>query len=246
MANLASLKAFKGALRGELVTPTDPTYDAVRRVWNGMIDKRPALIARCAGTDDVVTSIQFARAEHIPISVRAGGHNYAGKALIDDGLVIDLTPMKGVTVDPAARTARAQTGLKLGEFDRATQPYGLVTPLGIATTTGISGLTLGGGYGWLVGKHGLACDNVLAMEVVTAEGRVVECSASENAELFWGMRGAGANFGIATRIDYRLHPLSTVYGGPLFQPLAHQPHRRSPLPCLAASRPHSTCFAWRR
>lgn len=219
MSNPAVLQEFKDELHGRLLTPRDQTYDIARSVWNGMINKRPALIAQCADVGDVATCINFARAEDVTISVRGGGHNYAGKAVIEGGLMIDLSPMKGITVDSAKRTARAQTGLKLGEFDRQTQKHGLMTPLGIATTTGISGLTLGGGYGWLVGKHGLACDNVTAIEVVTADGRIVECSASENADLFWGMRGAGANFGVATRIDYRLHPLSTVFGGPLFQPL---------------------------
>jgi FAD/FMN-containing dehydrogenase len=217
--NPQAIQGLKRALQGSVLAPGDSTYDDVRKVWNGMIDKRPALIARCAGSADVAACVQFGRAEGLPISVRGGGHNFAGKAVIEDGLMIDLSLMKGIAVDAVARTARAQTGLKLGEFDRETQKYGLMTPLGIATTTGISGLTLGGGYGWLVGKHGLACDNVIAMQVVTAAGQIVECSDRENGDLFWGMRGAGANFGIATRIDYRLHPQTKVFGGPLFQPL---------------------------
>jgi FAD/FMN-containing dehydrogenase len=220
MLNAATIGAFKKQLSGPLVLPSDSEYDGARRVWNGMIDKRPALIARCAGTQDVLACVNFARDHDVPISVRSGGHNFAGKAVCDGGLMIDLSPMKGIVVDPIQQIARAQTGLKLGEFDQATQIHGLATPLGIATTTGIGGLTLGGGYGWLVGKYGLACDNVNSIEVVTADGTILECSAHQNAELFWGMRGGGANLGVATRIEYRLHPLTTVYGGPLFLPLS--------------------------
>jgi FAD/FMN-containing dehydrogenase len=219
MLNAATVGAFKKLLVGALVVPGDSEYDAARRVWNGMIDKRPAFIARCAGTQDVVACVNFARDHDVLISVRGGGHNFAGKAVCDGGLMIDLSPMKGVEVDPVERIARAQTGLKLGELDQATQRHGLATPLGIATTTGIGGLTLGGGYGWLVGKYGLACDNVNSIEVVTADGRILECSAQQNADLFWGLRGAGANLGVATRIEYRLHAVTTVYGGPLFLPL---------------------------
>jgi FAD/FMN-containing dehydrogenase len=219
MPNAKAIQDLKKQLRGQLLAPGDSAYDTARKVWNGMIDKRPALIAQCTGAGDAAACVNFARAEGVNFSVRSGGHNFAGKGVCEGGLTIDLSSMKAITVDAAKRTARAATGLKLGEFDRETQKQGLMTPLGVATTTGISGLTLGGGYGWLVGKHSLACDNVTAIEVVTADGAIVECSANENADLFWGLRGAGANFGIATRIDYRLHPLSTVYGGPLFHPL---------------------------
>jgi FAD/FMN-containing dehydrogenase len=190
-----------------------------------MIDKRPALIARCTGTADVVACVNFARDHDVPISVRGGGHNFAGKAVCDGVLMIDLSPMKGINVDPTRRIARAQTGLKLGEFDRTTQKFGLATPLGVATTTGIGGLTLGGGYGWLAGKYGLACDNVTWIEIVTADGKILECSAEQNADLFWGLRGAGANLGIATQIEYRLHPVTTIYGGPLFHPLSAEAMR---------------------
>jgi FAD/FMN-containing dehydrogenase len=207
-------------LKGWLLTPGNADYEQARRVWNGMIDRRPALIVQCAARNDVVAALQFARAESLPVSVRGGGHNFAGRAVADGALMIDLSPMKEIDVDPRGQTARAQTGLKLGEFDQETQKHGLVTPLGVATTTGISGLTLGGGYGWLIGKYGLACDNVLSVEVVLADGKIVDCNAQENTELFWGMRGAGANFGIATQIEYRLHPLSEVFGGPLFFPLS--------------------------
>ena len=219
MPPLAALKDLRSRLGGPLLKPGDPAYDTLRRVWNGMIDRRPAMIAQCRDAADVASCIRVARDHQLPLTVRGGGHNYAGKAVCDDGLMIDLTLMKDIQINEAARTAQAQTGLKLGEFDRATQNYGLATPMGVATTTGISGLTLGGGYGWLAGKYGLACDNVLAIEVVTAAGEILECDAEHNAELFWGLRGAGANFGIATRIDYRLHPVSTIYGGVLLQPL---------------------------
>jgi hypothetical protein len=219
MPRPAAIQDFKKRLRGSLLAPADPNYDVARRVWNGMIDKKPALIAQCSATSDVVACIEFARAENVPVSVRGGGHSFAGKAVCDGGLMIDLSGMKGIEIDTSRRTARAQTGLKLGEFDRETQRHELATPLGVATTTGISGLTLGGGYGWLVGKYGLACDNVTWMEVVTADGKICECSAEQNPELFWGMRGAGANFGVATQIEYRLHPVTTIYGGPLIHPL---------------------------
>jgi FAD/FMN-containing dehydrogenase len=220
MLDSAPIADLKRQLRGVLLVPADPQYDTARKVWNGMIDKRPALIARCTGSQDVAACINFARDHDVPISVRGGGHNFAGKAVCNGGLMIDLSPMKGIQVDPARRTARAETGLKLGEFDRATQKSGLATPLGIATTTGIGGLTLGGGYGWLVGKYGLSCDNVTWVEMVTADGKILECSAEQNAELFWGLRGAGANLGIATKIEYRLHPVTTIYGGALFHPLS--------------------------
>jgi FAD/FMN-containing dehydrogenase len=213
-------------LKGRLLAPGNAGFEQARQVWNGMIDRRPALIVQCAARSDVVAALQFARAESLLVSVRGGGHNFAGRAVADGALMIDLSHMKEIVVDPKRNTARAQTGLKLGEFDRETQKHGLVTPLGVATTTGISGLTLGGGYGWLIGKYGLACDNVLSVELVLADGSVVNCNAHENTELFWGMRGAGANFGIATQIEYRLHPLSEVFGGPLFFPLTAEIMRR--------------------
>jgi FAD/FMN-containing dehydrogenase len=225
MLTAAAIGDLKQRLDGALLAPADADYDTARKVWNGMIDKRPALIARCTGTADVVACVNFARDHDVPISVRGGGHNFAGKAVCDGGLMIDLSPMKGINVDPTRRNARAQTGLKLGEFDRATQKFGLATPLGVATTTGIGGLTLGGGYGWLAGKYGLACDNVTWIEIVTADGKILECSAEQNADLFWGLRGAGANLGVATQIEYRLHPVNTVYGGPLFHPLSAEAMR---------------------
>src|SRR5206468_9393011 len=184
---------FAAALRGEVLYPGDESYDAVRRVWNGMIDKRPALIARCTGAADVIACVRFAREHDLLVSVRGGGHHYAGKSVCAGGLMIDLSPMKGLRVDPAARTARAQPGLRLGEFDRETQAFGLATTLGVNTDTGIAGLTLGGGYGWPGSRFGLACDNLLSAEMVTVDGNLVVASASENEDLFWGLRGAGAN-----------------------------------------------------
>jgi FAD/FMN-containing dehydrogenase len=211
---------FGARLRGALLRPSDAGYDAARKVWNGMVDKRPALIARCAGTADVVESVRFAREHDIVVSVRGGGHNYAGKSVCDGGLMIDLSTMKGIRVDPARRTVRAQAGLRLGEFDRETQAFGLATTLGVNTDTGIAGLTLGGGYGWLGGKYGLACDNVLSVDVVTADGRALTASADENSELFWGMRGAGANLGIVTSFEYALHEVGPVLGGMVIYPIS--------------------------
>src|SRR5262245_42281475 len=207
-------------LQGTLLRPSDAEYDAARKVWNGMVDKHPALIARCAGTADVVECVRFAREHDVLVSVRGGGHNYAGKSVCNGGLMIDLSPMKGIRMDPAGRIARAQGGLRLGEFDRATQAHGLATTLGVNTDTGIAGLTLGGGYGWLCGKYGLACDNVVSLEVVTADARVLTASADENADLYWGMRGAGANLGIATTFEYRLHEVGPVLGGMVIYPIA--------------------------
>jgi FAD/FMN-containing dehydrogenase len=222
MSTFTAVQELKQALQGALIAPGHAEYDAARRVWNGMVDKRPALIARCAGANDVVACIRFARERAVPLSVRGGGHNYAGKAVCDDGLVIDLSSMKGIWVEPAGQTVRAQAGLRLGEFDRETQRYGLATTLGVNTDTGISGLTLGGGYGWLAGKYGLACDNLIGAEVVTADGKILHCSAEHNADLFWGLRGAGANFGVVTEFEYRLHPVTEVLGGVILYPLREE------------------------
>jgi FAD/FMN-containing dehydrogenase len=213
------IQDLRNEIRGELLTPTDVGYDPARRVWNGMINKRPALIVQCATVADVVACTNFAREHDVLVSVRGGGHNYAGKAVCDEGLVIDLSRMKTISVDPVRRTAVAEAGLRLGEFDRATQDYGLATTLGVNTDTGISGLTLGGGYGWLAGKYGLACDNLIWAEVVTADGGILECSADQNTDLFWGLRGAGANFGVVTKLQYKLHPISKVVGGLIIHPM---------------------------
>jgi FAD/FMN-containing dehydrogenase len=210
---------FRGSLRGKLLGISEQGYDAARRVWNGMIDKRPALIARCAGTHDVVACVNFARQHELLTSVRGGGHNYAGKAVCDGGLVIDLSDMKRIVVDAEQRTVKAQAGLRLGEFDRETQKFGLATTLGVNTDTGIAGLTLGGGYGWLAGKHGLACDNLLSAEVVTADGCVIHCSEDQHGDLFWGLQGAGANFGVVTEFEFQLHRVGPVLGGIILHPL---------------------------
>lgn len=205
--NDIAIQVFKASLRGELIQPDDPGYDAARRVWNGMIDRYPALIARCADVADVVAAVNFARAHELRLAVRGGGHNVAGHGTCDGGLVIDLSPMKAIAVDPVTRIARAQGGVTWGELDAATQVYGLATPGGVFSGTGIAGLTLGGGYGWLRNKYGLSCDNLIAAQVVTADGRVVRASETDNADLLWGLRGGGGNFGIVTTFEYRLHPV---------------------------------------
>jgi FAD/FMN-containing dehydrogenase len=215
----AAIDSFKSQLRGELLRADDQGYDPARKVWNGMIDKRPALIARCIGAADVIACVRFARERDLLVSVRGGGHHYAGKSVCAGGLMIDLAPMKGIRVDPAERTARAQPGLRLGEFDRETQAFGLATTLGVNTDTGIAGLTLGGGYGWLGGKSGLACDNLRSADVVTADGRLVVAAATENDDLLWGLRGAGANLGIVTSFEYQLHQVGPVLGGMVIYPL---------------------------
>jgi hypothetical protein len=216
----SAIKNFRGALRGQLLQPDDAGYETARRIYNAMIDRRPALIARCAGAADVVTCVQFARAEGVEVSVRGGGHNASGKA-VGEGLMIDLSPMKGVRIDPRRRTARAEAGLTLAELDRDCQRFGLATPLGVVSATGIAGLTLGGGLGWLGGKHGLACDNVLSVDIVTADGALLTVSPAEHPELFWAVRGGGGNFGVVTSFEYRLHEVGPVLGGavawPLFQ-----------------------------
>jgi FAD/FMN-containing dehydrogenase len=217
----AAVAAFRAQLRGEALTPQDPGYDDARRIWNAMIDKRPALIARCANADDVVAAVGFAREQDLAVSIRGGGHNVAGLAASDGGLMIDCAPMKGIAIDPVARTARAEPGVLWGEFDQATQEHGLATVGGVVSSTGIAGLTLGGGQGWLTGKFGLTLDNLLAAEVVTADGERVRASAEEHPDLFWALRGAGANFGVVTSFAYQLHPVGpTVLGGMVVHPLA--------------------------
>jgi FAD/FMN-containing dehydrogenase len=214
----AAIEQFKKGLRGPVIQPGDHAYDQARRIWNACIDKHPGLIARCSGTADVVHAVKFARAHDLLVAVRRGGHNVGGRALCDDGIVIDLSAMTGVFVDPQARTARVQGGATLGDVDRETHVHGLAVPAGVISRTGIAGLTLGGGVGWLVRKYGLTCDNLLACEVVTAEGAVVTASTENNADLFWGLRGGGGNFGIVTSFLYRAHPVATVLGGLIIHP----------------------------
>jgi FAD/FMN-containing dehydrogenase len=210
----SAIEEFKASLRGELIEPQSAGYDEARKVWNGMIDKRPALIVRCAGVRDVVHTVRFARDNDLLVSVRGGGHNIAGKAVCDGGLMIDLSGMKSIQVDPGKRTARVEGGALLGDLDAATQKFGLATTAGVVTHTGVGGLTLGGGVGRLARKHGLACDNLLAVELVTAAGEVVRASAAENADLFWGLRGGGGNFGVATAFEFQLHSVGPeVLGG---------------------------------
>lgn len=210
--------------RGALLRPGEEGYDEARRVWNGAIDRRPALIARCAGADDVATAVRLGRERNLPISVRGGGHAVAGHAVCDGGLMIDLSLMKAISVDPAARTARAAGGVLWGELDRATQQFGLATTGGIISHTGIAGLTLGGGLGHLMRKHGLTVDNLLAVDLVTADGEPMHVTAETDPELFWGLRGGGGNFGIATAFEYQLHPVGPmVLAGPMFWDLADAP-----------------------
>ena len=210
---------LRNHLHGQVIEPGDADYEQARRVWNGMIDRRPALIARCLDPDDVARAIRFAVKNDLPIAVRGGGHNVAGFGTCDGGLVIDLSPMDRITVDVAARTARAQGGLRWGAFDRATQAHGLATTGGLVSTTGIGGFTLGGGIGWLMRKHGLALDNLLSVEMVTAAGERVKASERENADLFWGVRGGGGNFGVVTEFTYRLHPVGpAIFGGVVLYP----------------------------
>ena len=196
-----------GKFSGELLRPEDAGYEEARKVHNGLVNKRPALIARCRGVADVVDAVNLARTLNLEVAVRGGGHNVAGRATVDGGLMIDLAPMKGIHVDPNARTARAQGGVTWAELNRETQLHGLAVTGGVVSTTGIAGLTLGGGLGWLMGKYGLALDNLRSAELVTAEGRVLRTSNDEHPDLFWGVRGGGGNFGVATSLEYQLHPV---------------------------------------
>jgi FAD/FMN-containing dehydrogenase len=214
-----SIAELAQTLRGELITPGDPGYDEARTIWNGAHDRYPALIVRAAGVADVMRAVEFARSEELLVSVRGGSHSIPGFSTNDGGIVIDLSPMKGVRVDAQQRTAIAQTGLTWSQFDHETQAFGLATTGGLVSSTGIAGFTLGGGVGWLMRKHGLAADNLIGADVVTAEGRLVHASEDENPELFWGLRGGGGNFGIATSFEYQLHRVGpTVTAGVVFYP----------------------------
>jgi FAD/FMN-containing dehydrogenase len=213
MIQQAALDSLRANLRGGVLTPADAGYEEVRRLHNGMFLRRPAVIARCLGTADVVDAVRFARAHELELAVRGGGHSVAGKSVCEGGLMLDLSFMKGIHVDPGGHTVRAQGGVTWAEFDRETQLYGLATTGGTVSTTGIAGLTLGGGLGWLMGKYGLAADNLISAEVVTAAGDVVRASAEENADLFWALRGGGGNFGVVSWFEYRLHPVGPVTSG---------------------------------
>jgi FAD/FMN-containing dehydrogenase len=215
------LDALSASISGAIIEPDDKRYEETRRVHNGLIDKRPALIARCRGTSDVAAAIAFAREADLEIAVRGGGHSVSGKAVCDGGLMIDLAEMKGIYVDPEARTLRAQAGVTWGELNREAALHGLATTGGVVSTTGIAGLTLGGGLGWLTGIYGLAVDNLLSVELVTANGDVLRVSEQSEPDLFWALRGGGGNFGVATWFEYRLHPLAQVVGGIVAHPFEH-------------------------
>ena len=218
MLEEAAVEGFRSSLRGEMLCPGDEGYDEARKVWNAMVDKKPAIIARCAGVADVINSVNFARTNDLLVSVRGGGHNIPGNSVCDGGIVIDTSPMKSVRVNPMGRTARAEPGLNWAELDHETQAFGLATTGGTVSDTGIAGLTLGGGIGWLAGKHGLSCDNLLSVDLVTADGRFLTVSATENEDLYWGVRGGGGNFGVVTSFEYQLHPVGQVLAGMVVHP----------------------------
>ena len=217
---LMNLDALRSQLRGDILTPASREYDVARRLWNAMIDRRPAAIVRCASSEDVAAAVRFAVREELYPAIRAGGHNVAGLASVDEGLVIDVSPMKRITVDPVARTATSDAGLTWAEFDAATQAFGLATTGGINSTTGIAGLTLGGGVGWLMARCGLSCDTTIAYSLITARGDLVTATAEEHPDLFWALKGGGGNFGVVTSITYRLVPVSTVISGMILHPFA--------------------------
>ncbi len=215
-----ALDKLRLALRGPLLLPGAHGYDAARAVHNASIDRRPAAIARCLSAADVIACVRIAREHELLVSIRGGGHSIAGKSVCDDGLMIDLSLMKGIRVNPAVPSVRAEPGIHLGEFDRETQAFGLATTMGVVSRTGISGLTLGGGLGWLARKYGLACDNLISADVVTADGALLTASPSENEDLFWALRGGGGNFGVVTSLEYKLHPVGPVFAGGVFHPVA--------------------------
>jgi hypothetical protein len=215
-----TIQDLRNAFHGELLAPADSGYEDARKIWNASVDKRPAVIARCSGVADVVTAVNFGRTQGLLTAIRGGGHNVGGRALCDDGLVIDLSRMRAVHVDPSSRTVRVQGGATLGDLDRETHVFGLAVPMGIIPKTGVAGLTLGGGVGWLIRKYGMSIDNLLSCQVVTADGSVLTASESENADLFWALRGGGGNFGVVTSLVFRAHPVRTVLGGLLIYPRA--------------------------
>jgi FAD/FMN-containing dehydrogenase len=215
-----SLTTLGSYLRGAVVAPSDASYDTVRRVYNASVDRRPAAIVRCAGASDVIRAVAFARETNLPLSIRGGGHNVAGRAVCDDGVMIDLSTMKSIRIDRTRQRVRAEPGVTYKEFDHETQAFGLATTGGTVSATGIAGLTLGGGIGWLMRVHGLACDNLISADVVTADGRLVHASQEENPDLFWGLRGGGGNFGVVTSFEYQLHTLGPIVAGMLVHPIA--------------------------
>jgi FAD/FMN-containing dehydrogenase len=219
-----ALAELTADFRGTIVGREDHGYEEQRKIWNGSIDRRPALIARCAGVADVIAAVKFGRRQGVPVAVRSGGHSFPGLSVADDAFVIDLSLMKGVRIDPEARTARVQAGVLLGELDREAQAFGLAVPAGIVTHTGVAGLTLGGGIGWIMRKHGLSIDQLRSVDLVTADGEFVKASADQNEDLFWGVRGAGANFGIVTEFEFNCVPLGpTVLAGPIFWAMEDSP-----------------------
>ena len=214
-----SINEFRTHLRGELIQPGDATYDEARKVYNAMIDKRPALIAYCLDVADVMSAVNFGRDNHLTVAIRGGGHNGPGLGTCDDGLVIDLSRMRGIHVDPANKTVRVEGGCVWADVDHATHPFGLAVPSGFISTTGVGGLTLGGGIGYLARQYGLTIDNLLGVDMVLADGRFVTANVEENADLFWAVRGGGGNFGVVTSFLFKGRPVHTVYGGPMFWPL---------------------------
>jgi hypothetical protein len=219
-----ALAELRAGFRGQVVERGEPGYDDHRKIWNGSISRRPALIARCAGVSDVIGAVKLGRQHGLPVAVRGGGHSFPGHSVADDALVIDLSVMKGVRVDPEARTARVQAGVLLGELDRETQVFGLAAPSGIVTHTGVAGLTLGGGIGWIMRKHGLSVDQLRSVDLVTADGEFVKANEDENADLFWGIRGGGGNFGIVTEFEFNLVPVGpTILAGPIFWAMEDSP-----------------------
>ena len=219
MLNEAAIAAFRSSLRGELIEPGDSSYEAARKVYNAMIERRPRLIARCADVADVMAAVKFAREQRLLVAIRGGGHNAGGLGVCDGGLVIDLSPMSHVHVDPKKKTVMVGAGALWRDVDHATHAFGLAVPSGIISTTGVAGLTLGGGIGYLTRRYGLTIDNLLAVEIVLADGRFVTANARENADLFWAVRGGGGNFGVVTTFLFKAQPVDTVYGGPMFWPM---------------------------
>ena len=216
MSDEATVAEFRAGLRGEIIQPEDEGYDEARKVYNAMIDKRPRMIARCSDVADVISCVNFARENDVLLAVRGGGHNGGGLGVADDGLVIDLSAMRGVRVDPDAQTVRVEGGATWGDVDHAAHAFGLAVPTGIISTTGVAGLTLGGGHGYLTRKYGLTIDNLFEADVVLADGGFVKASEEENEDLFWAIRGGGGNFGVVTSFLFRGNPVSTVYAGPMF------------------------------